>query len=116
MNDSGQLNVMKIKEIWKKQSRQEKHSSRMCTDRLPTVCVSVATRCQHWLEESSQVNKFEQVSNLSYQISLAWEGCPQAIRFECVSNLGHKISLVGTGGRSTVGSHWDWGWIGVHEQ
>ena len=42
----------------------------MHTARLPTVHVSVATKCQHG-EGRRQVIKFEQVSSFGYQMSLA---------------------------------------------
>ena len=54
----------------------------MHTARLPTIPASVATKCQYWWGVASpQVNKFEQVSGDSHQISLAgglgWEvPCP----------------------------------------
>ena len=48
-----------------------RHSSRMCTTRLPNVCVLVATtRCQY------QVNKFEQVSSDDHQMSVTGGGSP----------------------------------------
>ena len=60
------------------QEGTRKHSSRMNTDRLPTVLVSVATtRCQYQLRVGVgiQVNKYEQVSSDGHQTSQAGE-CP----------------------------------------
>ena len=52
----------------------------MCIARLPTTRASVATRCQH-CGEGPQVNKFEQVSSLDHQMSLA-------VRSMCMVGLG----------------------------
>ena len=59
------INFKKLKSILTR-----KHSSRMRTTRLPTICALVATRCQYWWGMGPQANKFEQVS----QMSLAGDG------------------------------------------
>ena len=58
-------------------SLTRKHSRRMRTGRLPIVHTSVATRCQHQRKWGPQVNKFEQVSSLGQQMSLAGFLCSQ---------------------------------------
>ena len=52
-----------------------KHSSRVCTARLPIIPASVATRCQYRWKGPVQLgpmNKFEQVSSDGHQVS--WGG------------------------------------------
>ena len=51
------------------QSVTRKHSSRMRTAWLPTIC-TLATRCEYWWG-CPQVNKFEQVSSDGHWMSLA---------------------------------------------
>ena len=66
----------------------------MRSTRLPTVCASVATRCQYWWD-GPQVNKFEQVSSLSRwgpgpggspysKFSCPGEGARAMVRSACV--------------------------------
>ena len=59
-----------------------KHSSMMCTARLPTICVSMAaTRCQYWWGVSDWFSS-DQVSSDDHQMLVAevgisdpmWEG------------------------------------------
>ena len=68
----------------------------MRTAHYPTIRASIATRCQQWLGKGPKVNKFEQVSSLGHEMSLAgrgalykedggalyrgWEGCPCMVR------------------------------------
>ena len=53
-----------------------KHSSKMRIARLTTTH-ALSTRCQYW-QRGPQMNKFEQVSSVGHQMSLAggegWEG------------------------------------------
>ena len=67
-----------------------KHSSRMCTQWSPTVCTSGA-RHQMSALGSPQVNKFEQISGLGHQMSLAGEGGggPRVKLFQQVSSVGN---------------------------
>ena len=48
-----------------------KHSSRMCTARLLTVCASIVPDVSAW--RRAQVNKFEKFSSLGHQMLLAGE-------------------------------------------
>ena len=69
--------------IGSSQQTTRKHSSRMRNARLPTVRVSLATRCHYQLGEWGypQVNKFEQVSRDGQQMSLVGGEVPQVNKF-----------------------------------
>ena len=58
------------------------HSSRMCTTRLPTICVSVAAiSTARGGGAGPQENKFEEISIEDHQVSVAGKGrypCPNA--------------------------------------
>ena len=79
--------LMSIKTFWKNDdafhscnfqfySKTRKHSSRMHTTCLPTVCAFVATRCQYqWgAVKWGLMNKFQLVSSDGHQMSLVGGG------------------------------------------
>ena len=71
--------------------KKRKHCSRMRTARLPTLCASVATRCQHWQWGGPKWTKVWTglISSLCHQMSLAG-GVPCTVRsYVQGSGVGH---------------------------
>ena len=68
------------------------HSSRICTNRLPTVCISVAaisTPGDGGVRP--QENKFEQICSEDHQVSVAGGGgIPMS---QCIMGNGHMTTL-----------------------
>ena len=77
------------------------YSSRMHTVCSPTAHASVVTRCQHWWGMGPHMSKFEQVSSLCHQTSLAGGGGgPCIVRSHVQGRWGQRLEV-----SSTVRSH-----------
>ena len=80
--------------------KTRKHSSRMRTAHLPTICVSMATtscKCRRkWRGEYPRVNKFEQISSDDHQMSVA--GNPMYGDRERIPGVSIPGPMLGGGG------------------